>query len=338
MNYISELKKKHKTYGQNNKEIPFSKIFKNLESCYYDILSGKSKNQCDEDVNKQIIKYIRLSNTPNDLELLEESYRIWKILNFINSQMKDNKLTKYKDILNYCKSNEGNCNETKLCDNSLSNSNCIFSLKKASESESKNKDLNQKKGFMHHLEDVAKQDLKQKSEFRHHLEDVQEMKSVKHEKKTTDRGSWDHRDPLLGRSFPEIDPLTGQNTTFLQNSNRMQKFINAYNSVITEGGKKSPTSVKTSADLLLSARPSKLKNFTNETNNSHTTVKTPEQEDHCGKGLLQNECDNDTRCEWKKKKCWKRLPNHVPVFAMDSSDDEIEMSTPESEDSDDDEW
>jgi hypothetical protein len=327
MNYISGLKKMHKTYGQNNKEIPFSKIFKNLESCYDDILSGKSKNQCDEEgyFNKEIIKYIRLSNTPNDLKLLEESYRILKMLNFINSQMKEKNLTKYEDILNYCKLYENSCDITTLCNKSLSSNNCIFSLEKARESESK------------------KNDLKQKYEIMHRLEDVQEIKSVKREKEKTDRGSVNHKDPLLGRLsvnnkdpllgrfFPETDPLTGQNTTLRENSDRMPKSINAYNSVITKGGKKSSTSAKTSADPLLYARPFKLKNFKNETNNSHTTVKTPEQGDHCGIELLQNECDNDTRCEWKEEKCWKRLPKKVPVFAMDSSDDEIEMSTPESD-------
>jgi hypothetical protein len=158
MNDISDLRTMHTTRGQNNKEIPFSKIFENLESCYYDILSGKSKNQCDEEgyVNKKIIKYIRLSNTPNDLKLLEESYRILKILNFINSQMKENKLTKFEDIMKYCRSNEGNCNETTLCNKSIS-SNCIFSLKRASESQKNHLKQKNKRLISRHLDDVQDQ-------------------------------------------------------------------------------------------------------------------------------------------------------------------------------------
>ncbi len=312
MNDISDLRTMHTTRGQNNKEIPFSKIFENLESCYYDILSGKSKNQCDEEgyVNKKIIKYIRLSNTPNDLKLLEESYRILKILNFINSQMKENKLTKFEDIMKYCRSNEGNCNETTLCNKSIS-SNCIFSLKRASESQ--------------------KNHLKQKNKrlISRHLDDVQDelIKSVKHEIKKTDRGSWKYNDPLSGKFFPEIDPLTGRNAILQENPKREQPFIfnkktnETHNSPIPNEThnshtsltkslifkknpsetRDSPTSFKTPAYRLPSAQPFIFKNFPNETHNSHTSVKTTEQ----GKIGIRR--------------------------TMDVSDNEIKTSTPDSD-------
>jgi hypothetical protein len=271
MNDITDLKQMYKKNGQNNININFSKIFKNLEGCYNDILSGKSNNQRDiGHVDKKIINYIRLSNnSPNDLKLLEESYRILKILKFINSQMIENKLTTIEDIMKYCKSNEDSCDKTTLCDKSLPSNKCIFSLKQARENPKKH--LEQKNNSRH-LDDVqdgliksVKHEIKKTD---HHLKQ-KNIKSVKDEIKKTDRGSWKNKDPLSGKVFPEIDPLAGRNAMLQENPERATSLIFKENPSETRDF---ITSVKTPAYHLPSAHPYIFKKIPNETHNSHTSL------------------------------------------------------------------
>jgi hypothetical protein len=356
MHDITYLKKRYETIREKtNKKINFRKIFINLEEYYRNLYLGQSNDQYKQYEN-EIVKYIRLSeNNNNDYLLLEECNRILKVLFFLNSQMKTNKLKNFEDIKKYCILNKEKCNETTLC-NKTQNT-CIFSLEKASQ------EMNTP---IKYPNERVKQPIDNKEPTETELlrrKDTSERIVVKPEwvtKKTELLGERDLSERLIGkheRDTKKIEPLGGRYLS----ERIIGKREPLWGRDTSEGNvdkhewvtKKTELSTRKHLTELLTgevrenvapnskkqiieniqavnsgtAEDKKIgktyKNITDIPKRGSGPTQVFNEKTYCGKELPKDKCKMDNRCIWSDRACYKRIPTNVTVFSMNDSDNEM---------------